>query len=78
MATLNNNQVATVINSAIVMSTGSDAVDQLDLQVIMLKIAELWADRIITGDKKYSDVPTKLKKDVKASLIEKGHPELAK
>lgn len=44
----------------------------------MLKIAELWADRIITGDKKYSDVPAKLKKDVKASLIEKGCPELAK
>ena len=44
----------------------------------MLEIAELWADRIITGDKKYSNVPTKLKEDVKASLIEKGHPELAK
>ena len=44
----------------------------------MLEIAELWADRIIAGGKKYSDVPTKLKEDVKASLIEKGHPELAK
>ena len=35
MATLNNNQVATVINSAIEMSTGSDDVDQLDLRGII-------------------------------------------
>lgn len=44
----------------------------------MLKIAELWADRIIAGSKKYSEVPSKLKADVKTSLTEKGHPELAK
>lgn len=44
----------------------------------MSKIAELWADRIITGSKKYSEVPSKLKADVKTSLTEKGHPELAK
>ena len=41
-------------------------------------IANLWADRIIEGDKTYKDVPAKLKDSVKESHTEKGHPELAK
>lgn len=43
-----------------------------------MAIADLWADRIIAGDKAYADVPAKLKTAVKTSLKEKGHPELAK
>ena len=41
-------------------------------------IANLWADRIIEGDKTYKDVPAKLKDSVKEPPPEKGHPELAK
>ncbi len=43
-----------------------------------MAVADLWADRIIAGDKTYADVPVKLKTPVKTSLTEKGHPELAK
>ena len=42
----------------------------------MKKISEIWAKHIILGDKKYSDVPNKLKEYVKQCLIEKGRPDL--
>ena len=42
----------------------------------MKKISEIWAKHIILGDKKYSDVPNKLKEYVTQCLIEKGRPDL--
>lgn len=49
-----------------------------------MKIAELWADKIIkchnegSDEKTYKDVPAKLKDEVKKELTDKGYPELAK
>lgn len=41
-----------------------------------MKIAELWAKRIIDGDRTYDEVPAKLKDAVAEALTEAGHPEL--
>lgn len=38
----------------------------------MSKIAELWAERIIAGDKTYAEVPAKLKDQVAEALKEAG------
>lgn len=43
-----------------------------------MRIAELWANRIIEGDKKFEDVPRRLKNDVKSILISRGYEHLAK
>lgn len=40
-----------------------------------MAIADMWADRIISGDKTYKDVPPKLKDAVAESLKNKGKPE---
>lgn len=42
----------------------------------MSKISELWANRIIAGDKTYAEVPAKLKDEVITVLEESGHKEL--
>jgi hypothetical protein len=42
----------------------------------MSKISELWAKRIIAGDKTYAEVPAKLKDEVATVLEESGHKEL--
>lgn len=42
----------------------------------MKKISQLWADKIIAGEKTYAEVPAQLKDEVKEDLINKGHPEL--
>ena len=39
-------------------------------------MAEVYADLIIKGKKVYSEVPEKLKEQVKEILIRRGHPEL--
>ena len=39
-------------------------------------MAELWAKKIILGEKKYSDVPRLLKTEVRNLLIEKGREDL--
>ena len=44
----------------------------------MKKISQLWADKIIAGDKTYAEVPAQLKDEVKQALKEKGYPKLAK
>ena len=41
-------------------------------------IAKLWAEQIILGNKKYSQVPAKLKDAVKTLLENSGHGDLAK
>ena len=40
-------------------------------------MAKIYADLIIKGIKKISDVPERIRDKVKEALIEKGHPELA-
>lgn len=40
-------------------------------------VAKLWANKIIAGDKKYSDVPAGLKKAVKKNLVSRGFGHLA-
>lgn len=42
----------------------------------MLKISYLWADKIIAGDRTYSEVPAKLKTEVAQILTEQGHADL--
>ena len=44
----------------------------------MKKISQLWADKIIAGDKTYAEVPAQLKDEVKQVLKDKGYPKLAK
>ena len=44
----------------------------------MKKISQLWADKIIAGDKTYAEVPAQLKDEVKQALKEKSYPKLAK
>lgn len=39
-------------------------------------ISDLWANRIISGDRSYDDVPAKLKDSVAKLLKDRGHPEL--
>lgn len=39
-------------------------------------MAMLWTQKIVLGKKKYSDVPAKLKEQVKEILIESGLEEL--
>lgn len=41
-------------------------------------IAKLWADQIEIGTKKFSQVPPKLKEQVKTILIERGKEGLTK
>lgn len=43
-----------------------------------MKIAELWAKRIVDGNKTYAEVPTQLKEEVATALEESGHANLAK
>lgn len=40
-------------------------------------VARLWGNKIIAGDKKYSDVPAGLKNAVKKYLVSKGYGNLA-
>lgn len=42
----------------------------------MSKIAELWAERIIAGDKTYAEVPAKLKDQVAEALTQAGREDL--
>ena len=42
----------------------------------MKNIAEIWGKHIILGDRKYADVPSKLKGYVKQYLVEKGREDL--
>ena len=42
----------------------------------MSAIANLWAQRIISDDKAYADVPAKLKKEVADILKNSGHEDL--
>ena len=45
----------------------------------MSKIAELWAKRVMSGDKTYAEVPAQLKSDVDAYFAEVGYtPKKAK
>ena len=44
----------------------------------MKQLSQLWADKIIAGDKTYAEVPAQLKGEVKQALKEKGYPKLAK
>lgn len=39
-------------------------------------IANLWAQRIMSGDKSYDEVPAKLKDDVAQILKDSGHEDL--
>lgn len=39
----------------------------------MSKIAELWAKKVMSGDKAYAEVPAQLKSDVDAYLAEAGY-----
>jgi len=39
-------------------------------------IAKLWADRVISGDKTFAQVPAKLKDQVREILIERGREDL--
>lgn len=39
-------------------------------------IAQLWADKIIAGDKTFRQVPAKLKDAVRQILIDTGHEDL--
>ena len=43
----------------------------------MKKISQLWADKIIAGDKSFAEVPAQLKDDVNLAFIEKGYAILA-
>lgn len=36
----------------------------------MSKVAELWANKVIAGDKDYSEIPAKLKEEVDTLLTE--------
>lgn len=38
-----------------------------------MKVAELWAKRVIAGDKPYADIPAKLKSEVDTLLDEAGY-----
>ena len=38
----------------------------------MKKISQLWADKIIAGDKTYAEVPAQLKDEVKQALKREG------
>lgn len=40
-------------------------------------VARLWGNKVISGDKKYSEVPAGLKTAVKKYLISKGYGHLA-
>lgn len=42
----------------------------------MQKIAEIWGRHIILGDRKYADVPAKLKDYVRQYLVEKRREDL--
>ncbi len=42
----------------------------------MSKIAKLWANKVISGDRQYSDVPAQLKNEVEEILKELGYPNL--
>lgn len=39
----------------------------------MSKVAELWANKVIAGDRDYTEVPTKLKEEVDTLLTEAGY-----
>lgn len=39
-------------------------------------IAQLWADKIISGDKAFHEVPRRLKDAVRQILISTGHGDL--
>lgn len=39
-------------------------------------IAQLWADKIIAGEKMYHETPARLKPQVKQILIDTGHEDL--
>lgn len=39
-------------------------------------IAQLWADKIIAGEKTFRQVPAKLKDAVRQILIDTGHEDL--
>ena len=39
-------------------------------------IAQLWAEKIIAGEKKYHETPARLKPQVKQILIDTGHVDL--
>lgn len=39
----------------------------------MSKIAKLWADKIVAGDREYTDTPPKLKEEVDTLLTEAGY-----
>ena len=39
----------------------------------MSKIAELWAKKVMSGDKTYAEVPAQLKSDVDAYFAEVGY-----
>ena len=40
-------------------------------------IAQLWAEKIIAGEKAYHETPNKLKPAVKQILIDTGHGDLS-
>jgi hypothetical protein len=44
----------------------------------MRLISQLWANKIIAGDKTYAGVPAQLKEEVKEDLTNKGHADLVK
>lgn len=44
----------------------------------MSKVAELWANKVIAGDREYSDIPAKLKEEVDTLLTEAGYKVTAK
>lgn len=44
----------------------------------MRLISQLWANKIIAGDKTYAGVPAQLKEEVKENLTNKGHADLVK
>ena len=39
-------------------------------------IAQLWAEKIIAGEKKFHETPAKLKNQVRQILIDTGHADL--
>lgn len=39
----------------------------------MSKVAELWANKVIAGDRDYTEVPAKLKEEVDTLLTEAGY-----
>lgn len=44
----------------------------------MKSVSKIWGDKIIAGDRAYTDVPAQLVDEVKEYLTEKGHADLAK